>query len=265
MNGMREIISQLAGYGQLIASVLLVLIIAMAAVLVLYRLVQSVVKPNGKYARAIKVFFGAIYAMVLVIAVLVAATRIGLPVQGLAGPAILIVMVISVMVFFLVPFLPRLPFVTGDMVQVKDVMGIVEAITAYQVVLRSFDGQTVFMPTALVMASPIRNFSAEPNRRIQMDVDVYAGDDLEHARSLLLQTMALNENVLAEPAPAVFVTGVTGERASMVAFCWVANADWFGTRDALWVALSAAFKDDNSVRLALPQLDLGSQSSSANA
>ncbi|PLW68478.1 mechanosensitive ion channel family protein [Pseudohalioglobus lutimaris] len=256
MNEMKALVGQLAGYGQLIASVLVVLFGGMVAVVVLYRLVSRFVKPGGKYGRAIKVFFGAIYAMVLVIAVLIAAQRIGLPVQGLAGPAILIVMVISVVVFFLVPFLPRLPFVLGDMVQIRDVTGIVDAITAYQVVVRSFDGQTIFIPTALVMASPIRNFSAVPHRRIQMDVDVYAEDDIERARSLLLETMDLNANVLAEPAPAVFVTGVTGERASMVAFCWVANEDWFGTRDALWVALSSAFADDDKVRLALPRLDI---------
>ena len=259
MNEIKGLIGQLAGYGQLIASVLVVLFGGMVAVVVLYRLVSRFIKPGGKYARAIKVFFGAIYAMVLVVTVLIAAQRIGLPVQGLAGPAILIVMVISVIVFFLVPFLPRLPFVIGDMVQIKDVMGIVEAITAYQVVVRSFDGQTIFMPTALVMASPIRNFSAVPHRRIQMDVDVYAQDDIERARSLLLEIMDLNEKVLAEPAPAVFVTGVTGERASMVAFCWVANADWFGTRDALWVAVSSAFADDDKIRLALPQLDIAQQ------
>ena len=122
MNEIKELIGQLAGYGQLIASLLVVLFGGMVAVVILYRLVSRFIKPGGKYARAIKVFFGAIYAMVLVVTVLIAAQRIGLPVQGLAGPAILIVMVISVIVFFLVPFLPRLPFVIGDMVQVKDVM-----------------------------------------------------------------------------------------------------------------------------------------------
>ena len=154
------------------------------------------------------------------------------------------------------PFLPRLPFVVGDMVQIKDVMGIVEAITAYQILVRTFDGQTVFLPTAVAMASPIRNFSAIPNRRIQMDVEIYSGDDIQRARALLVEIMELNGKVLADPPPSVFVTGITGERASMVAFCWVANADWFGTRDALWVAVASAFADDDKVNLALPQLNV---------
>lgn len=250
------VIGQLAGYGQIIASVLGIMFGGMVAVIILYRLASSVIRPGGAYARAMKVFFGAIYAMVLVLTVLVAADKIGLPVTGLAPPAILVVIVLSVIAFFLIPFLPRFPFAVGDMVQIRDVMGIVEAITAYQVLLRTFDGQTVYMPTAIAMSSSIRNYSAIPHRRIEMNVDIYTTDDIDRARALLLETMELNAKVLADPAPAVFVTGITGERVSMVAFCWVANADWFGTRDALWVAVARAFAEDDKVAMARPQLEI---------
>lgn len=256
MEEIKPVLGQLAGYGELIASVLLVMVVGIVAVFALYKLARAVINPAGSHARAMMVFFGAVYVLVLVLTILIAARRIGLPVEGLGAPAILAVIVISVVIFFLVPFLPRLPFVVGDMVQIKDVMGIVEAITAYQILIRTFDGQTVFLPTAVVMASPIRNYSAIPNRRIQMDVEIYAGDDIQRARALLVEIMELNEKVMADPPPTVFVTGITGERASMVAFCWVANADWFGTRDALWVAVASAFADDHKVNLALPQLDL---------
>ena len=137
-------------------------------------------------------------------------------------------------------------------------MGTVEAMTAYQVVVRTFDGQTVYVPTALALSSPIRNYSAIPQRRVELNVEIYAADDIERARSLLMETMELNPSVLADPAPAVYIVAVTGERASMVAYCWVENADWFGTRDALWVATSRAFAEDGSVNLALPQLDISS-------
>ena len=258
LDELQQVLGQLASYGSLIATVLVVMFGGIIAVILLYKLASSLINPAGHFARAMKVAFGAVYAMILVVTILLAATKIGLPVDGLAGPAILIVIVAAVIVFFLLPFLPRLPFVVGDMVQIKDVMGNVEAMTAYQVVMRTFDGQTVFIPTAVAMTSAIRNFSAIPHRRIEMNVDIYAADDIERARALLLEIMELNPKVLAEPAPAVFIVNVTGERASMVAFCWVENADWFATRDALWVALSKAFAEDQSVNMALPQLDVRS-------
>ena len=256
MEEIQQVMGQLASYGTLIATILAVMFGGIVAVILLYKLASSLINPAGHFARAMKVAFGAVYVMILVVTILVAASKIGLPVDGLAGPAILVVIVASVIVFFLVPFLPRLPFTVGDMVQIKDVMGNVEAMTAYQVVVRTFDGQTVFIPTAVAMTSSIRNYSAIPHRRIEMNIDIYAGDDIERARALLLENMALNSKVLAEPAPAVFIVNVTGERASMVAFCWVENADWFATRDALWVAVSRSFAEDASVNMALPQLDV---------
>lgn len=258
MEQLGEVMGQLAAYGEIMATILLIMLGGMVAVIILYKVASSLIKPGGAYARAMKVFFGALYAMILVVTVLVAADKIGLPVEGLGGPAILAVIVIAVIAFFLVPFLPRIPFVIGDMVQVRDVMGTVEAMTAYQVVIRTFDGQTVFMPTAVVMSSAIRNYTSIPNRRIEMNVDIYTADDIGRARALLLETMELNEKVLADPAPSVFVTGINGERASLLALCWVENADWFGTRDALWVAVAAAFADDDKVSMALPQIEISS-------
>ena len=75
------------------------------------------------------------------------------------------------------------------MVQIRDVMGIVEAMTTAQIVLRTFDGQTVFIPTPVALSSFVRNYSSTPNRRVELNVDIYAGDDIEQARSLLLKLM----------------------------------------------------------------------------
>jgi small conductance mechanosensitive channel len=256
LDQIKPILGELAGYGELIASVLVVMLGGIVAILFVYKLASSLINPKGGYARAMKVAFGTFYVMVLTVTILVAAAKIGLPVEGLAGPLILIVIVLAVVVFFLLPFLPRLPFVVGDMVEIKDVMGTVEAMTAYQVVVRTFDGQTVFIPTALAMTASIRNYSLIPSRRIQLDVNIYSQNNIEAVRALLLATMNANEKVLADPAPSVFVTGLTGEQASLVAYCWVENADWFGTRDALWVAVANTFVAEEHLHLALPQIDI---------
>ncbi len=254
MDAAQEVLSQVSKYAELVITGMLIMFGGMIAILLLYRLVTALIQPGGLFARVVKVAFGAIYALILVITVLVAAERLGYNVQGLAGIAILLVIVGAVIVFFLVPFLPRLPFVPGDMVKIRGVMGVVEAITAYQTVLRTFDGQTIYMPSALVMAGDISNYSQIPERRVELTVEVNAGDDLARAQELLLEIMRGQDTVLAEPEPAVFITGIEDGRAALFAFCWVANADWFGTRDALWLAVSRAFAAEPSVSLAPPRL-----------
>lgn len=253
---LQPMISKLTEYGGLIASGLLVMFGGMIAIFLLYRIVTKLIRPNGTYSRVIKVAFGAIYAMILVLTILLAAEKIGFDTSGLAGVAILLVMVAAVIVFFLIPFLPRLPFVPGDMVDVRGTMGIVEAITAYQTVIRTFDGQVVFMPSPMIMASPIINYSLHPNRRVQMDLEINATDDIIKAKVLTLDVMKAHENVLEDPAPMVFVTGLADGKASLVAFCWVENANWFGTRDALFAQVAQAFTQDEHVSLAIPKREV---------
>ncbi|TGD73901.1 mechanosensitive ion channel family protein [Mangrovimicrobium sediminis] len=249
-----SILAQLNGYGSLIATIIGIMFGGMIAVFALYKLLHSALKPKGTFARFIAVFFGALYVLILVITALVAAQHIGLPVEGLASVAILVVIIAAVVVFFLVPFLPRLPFVPGDMVEVRGEMGIVEAMTAYQVVLRNFDGQTVFIPTPLAMAAPIRNYTAEPRRRIQLDIDLQPGSDIERASELLIGLMQKQDKVLSEPAPSLFVTGVSGEKISMVGFCWAATSDWFAARDTLWRSIAGALDTHADIALAVPRL-----------
>ncbi len=248
------ILAKVGSYGSLIASIVAVMFGGMVVVFLLYKLLTSVIKPKGTFARIMKVSFGALYVLILVITVLLAAERVGLPVRGLGAIAILVVVVGAVIVFFLLPFLPRVPFMPGHMVEIRGEIGIVEAVTAYQVVLRTFDGQILYIPTPLVMAGPIRNFTVEPRRRVALEVELQPGGNLGRGRELLLQFMSANPQVLEEPAPMVFITGITREKATLAAYCWVQLPDWLATRDALWVAVNEGFRNETDVALAVPRL-----------
>jgi small conductance mechanosensitive channel len=253
---LQPIISKLTEYGGLIVSGLLVMFGGMIAIFILYRIVTKLIRPNGTYSRVIKVVFGAVYAMILVLTILLAAEKLGFDTSGLAGIAILLVLIAAVIVFFLIPFLPRLPFVPGDMVDVRGTMGIVEAITAYQTVIRTFDGHIVFVPSPMIMASPIINYSLHPNRRVQLDLEINATDDIIRAKALALDLMGAHENVMDDPAPSTFVTGIADGKTTLVAYCWVANADWFGTRDALFTQVAQAFTAEEYVALAIPKREI---------
>jgi len=254
MQALREILSQVGNYGSLIASIVGVMFGGMVVVYLLYRLLNSVIKPKGTLARVVKVFFGALYVLILVVTVLLAAERVGLPVRGLGAIALLAVIVGAVIVFFLLPFLPRVPFMPGHMVEIRGEIGFVEAVTAYQVVLRTLDGQILYYPTPLLMAGPIRNFTVEPTRRIALDVELQPGGDLGHGKQVLLRIMGDNPKVLAEPGPVVFITRICAEKASIAAYCWVNASDWLSARDALWEAINATFAAETTVALAMPRL-----------
>ena len=77
MDRLAKVLQSLSGYGEMIGNVLLLLLGGMVLVIVLYRLVHAIIKPEGQYSRLVKVVFGAVYAIILVLTVLLAAEQIG--------------------------------------------------------------------------------------------------------------------------------------------------------------------------------------------
>ncbi len=257
MDRLGQIVATLSTYGELLVSVLLAMVGGIVLILLLYRLVARMVTPGSRYARIIKVFFGAVYVMILVITALIAAEQVlDIATRRVAGLAMLAVVVGAVIVFFLLPFVPRLPFTLGDMVKIRDVLGTVDAITAYQVVIRTFDGQIVYFPTALLVTGPVINYSHTPHRRVELSLALSSESDIEQARQILLELMNNDHRTLADPAPAVYITGAGDGKVTLSAYSWVANSDWLATRDALYVAVVKAFADIDAVNLALPRVEL---------
>ena len=252
----QEVMTQLNGFGELIFEALLMMVVAMIVIVLLYKVVSKYLLPHAKHKRILQVTFGAIYALVLASAMLLALQSIGHDVTALAGIVLLAVIIGAVLIFFLIPFLPVLPFKIGDMVNVNGIMGVIDTITTYHTMIKTFDGQVVFIPNAVVFASTISNFNHTPSRRVDLVVEVTPDSDLAQARDEVLQLMASSQTVLSEPAPSAFVAGINGERATIECYCWVENANWLGTRSQLWLDIAGRFEQMPGVDLAVSRSDV---------
>lgn len=252
----QEVIGQINNFGELIFDALLLMGGAMLIIVLLYRLVNRFVILQGKYDRALKVTFGASYVMILVMAILLALRSVGYDVSGIAGLALLTVIVGAVLIFLLLPFLPVLPFKIGHMIQVGTVVGVVDNITTYHTMIRTFDGQIVFIPNAVIFASTIINFHHTPNRRVDLSALLTPDCNLSKAKDTLLELMNAETAVLHDPAPSAFITDLQGEGAKIDAYCWVANVDWFGTRDSLYLKLIERLGSQSDIKLAVPRREV---------
>jgi len=248
---------KIGDYGSLIVNSLYLIIGAMLVIFLVHRLAARFIYPHVKNKRIIKVFFGTLYVLVLVIMGLLVLERVGVPVQGVAHLALLGVLIGSVVLFFIIPFLPRLPFMIGHMVEINGVLGTVSAISTFHTTIQKFDGTVVFIPNPLVMGSKILNFSDTPNRRLEIKLSVNNDSDLEKTRALCVRLMAEDERVLAEPSPPwTHVANVNAAGVDMLAYCWVKNADWLNIRTDLWMKLVAAFNTDERIEMSLPQQEV---------
>lgn len=252
-----EIVDQVSAYGHLILGSLYLIIGGMVVIFLLHLFASKFIYPTLGNNRLIKVIFWTIYVLVLVITALLALKGIGFDVSVIGHMALVIVLIGAVIVFFMAPFLPRLPFMIGHLVEINGVLGTIDAISTFHTTLRKFDGTMVFVPNALVLASRIMNYSDTPSRRIEMKLNVNTDSDLEETKSLFIRLMNEDERVLDDPAPpAVFVMDANAAGVEMFAVCWVNNADWLSTRSDLWMKVVDAFIKDERVAMSLPQQEV---------
>jgi small conductance mechanosensitive channel len=251
-----EIVEQVNEYGSMIINGLYLIIGGMLAVYLLYKLASKAIYPHVKDTRHVKVIFGTLYVLVLVITALLAFKQLGFDVNTIGKIVLTCVLIGAVVVFFLVPFFPRLPFKTGHMVELKGVLGIVESISAFHTKIRKLDGTMAFIPNSSIMTSEILNYSHIPIRRIEMQLSVNVDCDLEQSKKLFLRIMNEDKRVMNDPTPTVNLVSANAAGVDILAFCWAKNEDWFGARSDLWLKVVDGFMSEDRVAMSLPQQEV---------
>jgi small conductance mechanosensitive channel len=155
------------------------------------------------------------------------------------------------LIFFVAPLLPTLPFKIGHMVEIEGVLGTVVSVMPVFTHVQTFDGKTVFIPNTTVWSKKIVNYHSTPTRRVELQLKVSADHDLADARAVLAEIMRSDERVLDDPAPSTRINSAEAEGVHMVGLCWVNNADFLGARSDMYDKLVSAAQSDAGISLAL--------------
>jgi small-conductance mechanosensitive channel len=147
------------------------------------------------------------------------------------------------------------PFRAGDAVQIAGQEGIVERVGIFQTQLRAYQNHDIVLPNSEVTTSPIVNFTSRGERRIDVTVGVGYGDDIRHAREVLLGIAKANAKVLDAPETDVLVTGLGESSVDLVLRAWVKTPDFVATRSELTEAIHRDFAQAG-VSIPFPQRDL---------
>ncbi len=99
----------------------------------------------------------------------------------------------------------REPFRAGDQIETGGFAGTVLEINSRDVVLLTFDGNQVIIPSSDVLSNPIHNMTADPIRRSQIMFQVPYRADLRLVQATVGRAVRHVESVLEMPAPDVFV------------------------------------------------------------
>jgi potassium efflux system protein len=100
------------------------------------------------------------------------------------------------------------PIIVGDVVEAEGLAGEVKRIGLYSSTVRTAQGAEVIVPnTNLVIGNVINWTLSERNRRVDLQVGVAYGTDLEAVIKLLVEVATSHPNVVRQPAPVALFTG----------------------------------------------------------
>jgi small conductance mechanosensitive channel len=161
------------------------------------------------------------------------------------------------------------PFKIGEEISVGNVTGYVREVQTRATLIRTSDGYLVVIPNSCIYTDTVTILNAYEWRRTGIEFLIGLREDLNAARSLVVEAMANTEGVLTKPAPSAVYTGFGPSGVMLKARFWTgsnetANDD-VGVRDRLIPAIVQKLME-HGIDIAYPtqQLLLHDQTEESN-
>lgn len=119
----------------------------------------------------------------------------------------------------------RSPVHPGNLVQIGDTLGTVQKIDLRVTVLRTFQGQQVYIPNKQILQQPIINYSHFGKRRVDLQVGVSYGDDLQKVEDVVVRTLESLPGVIKEEPIKVFYQEFGDSSINFLCFFWIQFPD----------------------------------------
>lgn len=126
------------------------------------------------------------------------------------------------------------PFQIDDQIVFKEYEGTVENIQTRATTIRTYDGRRIVIPNSELFTNSVTVNTAFESRRMEYDVGVGYGDDIDEAKRLILEAIHSVEGVLREPSPDVLVMELAESTVNIRARWWIKpprRADDLDSRD----------------------------------
>jgi small-conductance mechanosensitive channel len=146
----------------------------------------------------------------------------------------------------------------GDMITVDKYYGAVSQINTRYTMIKAPDGSETIVPNEMLVSSPVINHSyTERRARVTVKVSVAYATDIDRALEILVASAREQPRVLADPAPAAFITGFGADGIDLEVGFWIPDPEegTLGVRSAVARVLLSRF-NDAGIEIPFPQREI---------
>lgn len=154
----------------------------------------------------------------------------------------------------------RRPLHIGNIVKIKEYMGMVMEINLRDTVIKTFQGQMVIIPNKEVLQNPIENYSLLGKRRMDLRAGVSYGDDLQKVKEVTIKAVTGIPD-LTDDEITMFYEEFADSSINFVLRLWVNTPDqpaYLQVKSDAVMRIKKAY-DDNNITVPFPirTLDFG--------
>lgn len=120
------------------------------------------------------------------------------------------------------------PYRIGDYVEAQGQAGTIKEISLFNTVISTVDNKIIYVPNSTISNGIINNYSQAATRRVDWNITISYGDDVEVARRVLMQMMSEDKRIKQDPSPVVYLASLGDSAVNISARAWVDNADYWG-------------------------------------
>ena len=154
------------------------------------------------------------------------------------------------------------PFTIGDIIEVDGNTGTVEFVSLRTTNIRTFQGQKILIPNKTIFQNAITNYTENGKRRVDLEVGVSYGDDLEKVQKVTLEAINSLDDILKEEAVQFFFTDYGDSSINFVVMFWTEykkkHSEYMEAKHRAIMAINKAFNaNDISIPFPIRTLDFG--------
>ena len=147
------------------------------------------------------------------------------------------------------------PFRVGDFLEACGNSGTVIEVGIFYTVVLTGDNRHITIPNGALLNSVMVNYSREKNRRVDIELDVAYGTDVEKAKEIVMGIVNKHEKILKDPAPFIRMTAMAESSLKITLRVWTDSNDFWGVKFDLTEEINKAFAE-NSINIPFPQMDV---------
>ena len=147
------------------------------------------------------------------------------------------------------------PFRVGDFIEVDGFSGTVSDIDVFYTFLKTGDNKSVTVPNGSIMSNSVVNYSVGGTRRVELDIGVAYGSDIDRVKEILLEEGTKHELVLKDPAPICRLTEQGDSALNFTLRVWTETSNYWQVRFDVLEAVHKRLEGEG-IEIPFPQMDV---------